>query len=201
MLERFLYYWAKMYTANLKIGDNYNKLRKTISIIIIDSEIPKFKELKKSHTKWLIKEDENEKIILTSYLELHIIELPKAIKEYKNNLQDEVLQWMMFLENPKDVEVTEIMKENEDIKEAKEELDKISQDDILRRMALKAELQRRDIGQIKYDAEQRGKKEGTKETKEEIVKKLYEINMTIEQIAQVGQLENIEVKKILEIED
>lgn len=193
VLERFLYYWAKMYTANLQVGDNYNKLRKTISIIIIDSEIPKFKELKKSHTKWLIKEDENEKIVLTSYLELHILELPKAIREYKKNPQDEVLQWMMFLENPKDMEVTKIMKENENIKEAKEELDRISQDDILRRMALKAELQRRDTGQIKYDAE--------KKAKSDIVKRLYEINMPIEQIAKVVELESLEVERILNIKN
>ena len=34
--ERFVYYWAKMYAANLKIGDTYSDLRKTISIIILD---------------------------------------------------------------------------------------------------------------------------------------------------------------------
>ena len=34
--ERFVYYWAKMYAANLKIGDKYSNLRKTISIIILD---------------------------------------------------------------------------------------------------------------------------------------------------------------------
>ena len=28
--ERFVYYWAKMYAANLKIGDKYSDLRKTI---------------------------------------------------------------------------------------------------------------------------------------------------------------------------
>ena len=40
---------------------------------------------------------------------------------------------MMFLDNPEKKEVTKIMEENEEIKEAKEELEKISQDDILRR--------------------------------------------------------------------
>ncbi len=63
---------------------------------------------------------------------------------------------MMFLENPEDMEVTKIMKENEDIKEAKEELDKISQDDILRRMALKADLARRDYEQCMYEAREKG---------------------------------------------
>ncbi len=54
------------------------------------------------------------------------------------------------------------MEENEDIKEAKEELDKISQDDILRRMALKADLTRRDYNQGMYDAKIAAKKEDAK---------------------------------------
>lgn len=205
MIERFLYYWAKMYSANLKIGDDYNKLRKTISIIIIDSELPSFKEIGKAHTKWQIREEENQMVVLTSYLEFHIIELPKAIKEYERNPQDEVLQWMMFLENPKKEEVAKIMEENKDIKAAKEELDEISKDDILRRMALKAELQRRDIGQIKYDAREAGKKEGIElgrtdgqiKEKEAVVKRSYELNMTVEQIAKITDLDIEEVKKIL----
>ena len=60
-------------------------------------------------------------IILTSFCELNIIEMSKAIQEYENNKQDEMLQWMMFLDNPENKEVAEIMEENEDIKEAKEE--------------------------------------------------------------------------------
>lgn len=197
MIERFLYYWAKMYTANLKVGESYTKLRKTISIIIIDSELPSFKEIEKAHTKWHIREDENQTILLTSYLEFHIIELPKAIKEYEKNPQDEVLQWMMFLENPKKEEVAKIMEENKNIKEAKEELDEISRDDILRRMALKAELDRMDREQIKEDAEKRGRKEGKLKEKEAVVKRSYELNMTIEQIAKVVDLDIDEVKKIL----
>ena len=108
MIERFLYYWAKMYTANLQISDKYDKLRKTISIIIVDDEMPQFKGIHKAHTKWQIREEKYKEIILTSFCELHIIELPKAIEEYKNNKQDETLQWMMFLENPEDVEVSKI---------------------------------------------------------------------------------------------
>ena len=87
------------------------------------------------------------------------------------------------------------MEENKDIKEAKEELDEISKDEVLRRMALKAELERRDIGQIRYDAEQKGIKENTRL----MVKKLYEINMSVEQIAKIVELDVSEVRDILKI--
>ena len=203
MIERFLYYWAKIYTANLDVGDSYTKLRKTISIIIVDSEMPNLKEIQKAHTKWQIREEKNKAIILTSYLEIHIIELPKAIKEYAKSPQDTVLQWMMFLDNPNKEEVTKIMEKNEDIKEAKEELNQLSKDEVLRRIALKEKLLRMDINQAKADAEEYGREKGraeaTKETKEEIVKKMYEIDITVEHIAKVVNLEVSEVKKILNL--
>ena len=203
MIERFLYYWAKIYTANLDVGDSYTKLRKTISIIIVDSEMPNLKEIQKAHTKWQIREEENSTIVLTSYLEFHIIEVPKAIKEYAKSPQDTVLQWMMFLDNPNKEEVTKIMEKNEDIKEAKEELNQLSKDEVLRRIALKEKLLRMDINQAKADAEEYGREkatpQATKETKEEIVKKMYEIDITVEHIAKVVNLEVSEVKKILNL--
>ena len=194
MMERFLYYWAKIYTANLNVGDRYTKLKKTISIIIVDSEILDLQEIQKAHTQWHIREDENSTIVLTSYLEFHIIEVPKAIKEYNKNPQDAVLQWMMFLDNPNKEEVTKIMEENKDIKEAKEELNQLSRDEVLRRIALKEELRRMDIEQVKEDAE----KHGREETKNKMVKNLYKINMPIEQIAEIAEIDIEKVKKIID---
>ena len=199
-IERVLYYWAKMYTANLKVGDSYDKLKKTISIIIVDSEIPSLKELEKAHTKWQIREDENRQIILTSYFECHIIELPKAIREYKKDPQNEVLQWMVFLDNPKDEEVAKIMEENKDIKEAKEELDKISRDDVLRRMALKKQLEEMDRKQFAYDAEQRGLKQGKelgeKSERIKIAQAMLKEKMELELIAKTTGLTIEEIKEL-----
>ena len=56
---------------------------------------------------------------MTEFCELHIIELSKAIQEYQNNKENEMLQWMMFLDNPDNEEIVAIMEENKDIKEAK----------------------------------------------------------------------------------
>ena len=88
------------------------------------------------------------------------------------------------------------MEENEDIKEAKEELEKISQDDILRR-ALSRTLDIADKIQFEKEATERGIEKGEKETKIAIVKKLHENNMTIEQIAQIVELEEDEINRIL----
>lgn len=204
MLERFLYYWSKVYTSNIKIGEQYSKLRQTISIIIVDDEIKQFKEIQKACTKWQIREEEYRDKILTSYFQMNIIEISKAIKEYEKDKSNAVLQWMKFLDNPEDMEVKRIMEENQDIKEAKEELDKISQDDILRRMALKAKLERMDHKQELYEAKRDGKaegeaigrKEGIKQEKKETALKMLQKQIDIQTIKEITGLTEEEIKNL-----
>jgi len=88
------------------------------------------------------------------------------------------------------------MEENKDIKEAKEELERISQDDILRRKALNRTLEIADKLQLKKEAKE-AREEGIKDTKEQIVKKLINMNLSVQQIAKAVQLSEDEVEKIL----
>lgn len=105
-------------------------------------------------------------------------------------------------------EVARIMEENEDIKEAKEELDRISQDDLLRRKVLNRTLEIADQLQLKKEAKEArekglsdglvtGEKIGIEKEKKAVIKKLHELNIPIEQIAKVVELEEEEVKEIL----
>ena len=92
------------------------------------------------------------------------------------------------------------MEENKDIKEAKEELERISQDDILRRKALNRTLEIADRLQLKKEAEEaleKGKNIGLKEKTNEVVIKLKEMNLPIEQIAKAVELNEEDVKAIL----
>ena len=141
-------------------------------------------------------EKEEPRLMLTDYFEIAIIELPKAVKAYKENSKDELLQWMMFLDNPENKEVTQIMEENKDIKAAKEELEKISQDDILRRRALSRTLDIADRIQFAEDAEKRGKALGKVERNKEIAKKLKEMGLSINQIIEATDLSQEEIEKL-----
>lgn len=145
---------------------------------------------------------------MTDYFEIIIIEIPKVVKAYQKTPNDEVLQWMLFLDNPEKEEVARIMEENKDIKEAKEELERISQDDILRRKALNRTLEIADKLQLKKEAKEArekglsdglvtGEKIGIEKEKKAVIKKLHELNIPIEQIAKVVELEEEEVKEIL----
>ena len=96
------------------------------------------------------------------------------------------------------------MEENKDIKEAKEELERISQVDILRRKALNRTLEIADRLQLKKEAEEAlekgkniGLQEGKTEKTHEVVRKMKEANLPIEQIAKIVELKVEEVKAIL----
>ena len=205
MIERFLYYWSKMYVANLKEGEHYIELKKTISIIILDAEIPLLKKIPKSYSKWMIREEDYKDIILTDHFEMYIICMPKAIKDYPKNTEDRILQWMMFLNNPESMEVKEIMKKNKSIKEANDRLYEISQDEELQRQVLNEEIARMDEDQRIYDATQeglrKGREEGRNEGKKnktiEIVKRLSAMKMSINQVAEAVNLSEKEVEEIL----
>ncbi|MGL5152770.1 MAG: Rpn family recombination-promoting nuclease/putative transposase [Clostridium sp.] len=55
MPQRSLYYWAKLYSEQLKISERYGKLKKTICINILDFNTL---DTKKYHSVFKIKEDE-----------------------------------------------------------------------------------------------------------------------------------------------
>ena len=142
---------------------------------------------------------------MTDYFEIIIIEIPKVVKAYPKTPNDEVLQWMLFLDNPEKEEVSRIMEENKDIKEAKEELDRISQDDLLRRRVLNRTLEIADQLQMKKELEEARKEleEAKKEAqqveneKEDIIKNLHKLNIPIEQISKAVNLSEKEIKEIL----
>lgn len=72
--KRTLFYLAKMYTDDLKIGQDYSKLRKCISISILDFDLVNSAEY---HTVYRLR-DKNGKD-LTDLFEVHIIELGKKL--------------------------------------------------------------------------------------------------------------------------
>lgn len=132
IIERMLYYWSKIYTKQIKAGEDYNKLEKTIVILIADFNIKGLEEVT-YHSTWKIMETNYaKKLILTDKLELDIIELSKI--KGRENEKDQLLDWLIFLENPESERVTLKMEENENLKDAVEKLNKISEDEKMQRI-------------------------------------------------------------------
>ena len=169
--ERILFYWADAYSRQIKRGDRFGKLEKTISIAILDHELEELKGIEEIGVKWQIWDELTGKRILTDRLELIIIELPKARRKYREEPDNAICQWMMFMDNPNESEVIQIMEENKNIKKAIEELEQVSGNEKLRRIAeLKEKYIRDEQASIEY-AQNVGYKDGYKNGEEEGIRK------------------------------
>lgn len=186
--ERILYYWSKIYARQLKKGQKYRELEKTIVILIANFEIKGLEDLK-YHTEWKIMDKETQKVILTDKFELRIIELPK-IKEEE---QEELIDWLLFLENPQSERVKTKMEENEELKEAVEKLEGMSEDDYMQRIADLREKAILDYNSGMDTALRKGIAEGEKKAKLETAKKMLEKGMNIDTIAEVTGLSKEEI--------
>lgn len=132
IIDRLLFYWGKVYTKQIKLGQSYDTLQKTIVILIANFNVKGLESLE-YHTSWKIIEEKYRTTILTEKLEFHIIELPKIIGISNDN--DSLLDWLLFLDNPKSERVIEKMKENKELKQANEKLETLSQDEKMKRLA------------------------------------------------------------------
>ena len=201
IIERMLYYWSKMYTRQIKAGDDYNKLEKTIVILIADFNIKGLEEVEYYSTWKIIETNSAKKLILTDKFELDIIELSKI--KGRENEKDQLLDWLIFLENPESERVTRKMEENENLKEAVEKLDRISKDEKMQRIIELREKAIRDEHAIYAkgvdDGIEEGKAKGAREKQIEIAKSMLKENMDIEMIIKITGLTKQEIEKLQEM--
>ena len=195
--ERFLYYWSRIYSGQLLKGEEYKKLNKVISIIIIDYNFEKTKEIESLSTKWKIKEVETGKEIeLTDVLELIIIELPKARRILEKDSENKLAQWMLFLNNPNELEVLKMVEKNEDIEEAMEELEQISEDKKLRRLAELREKAIRDEKNGLRHAREEGLEEGIKKGIEKVIRNMLKKKIDIQTISELTGVSVEDIEKM-----
>lgn len=186
-IERILYYWSGNYYNDLKAGKDYKNVKKTVAINILNYEIFEegpFHEIAK------IKRD-YENRILTEKMEMHFIQIPKFIKE-KRGTKTKLEQWMQFISQNSQREVALAMKENEEIKKAKEEYEYLTGDAEERRLAFLRDKAIRDENNMIATA----KEEGERKSKMEIAKELIKLGMSIEDIQKITKLQKEEIEKL-----
>ena len=200
LVERMLFYFSKLYASTIDKGEDYIGAKKVVIIAIIDYKLDLTKEIKEMETIWNIIERKNKNLMLTDKLELHIIELSKAKEEYMKNKTNKKAQWMMFINNPNEMEVQEIMKENKEIEEAVVVIKEMTEDEKLERLAFlrqKAIMDEKAIYAAGLDkGELRGKEEGIKQEKIETAKKMKAKNMDINTIIEITELTKEEIEKL-----
>jgi predicted transposase/invertase (TIGR01784 family) len=191
--ERILFYWSKMYASQIQSGQKYTSLNKTIVILFTNHKIKSLANLPKAHTKWHIHEDDYPKFVLTSALELNIIELPKLMEAYSNNasINKSLAVWSKFILNPNSLEESD-MSDNENIKEAKNKYDEIIADEHEKELA---ELRLKYIMDEKA-TEEYGYNRGLEDGKIDVIKKMLIKNKELEEIMEYTNFTKEEILKI-----
>ncbi|HOL48069.1 MAG TPA: Rpn family recombination-promoting nuclease/putative transposase [bacterium] len=94
-IERIIFYLDKLYIDQLKEGSDYEDIKKTISISILDFNLLK---TEKYHSIFRFKEIENNQE-LTDIQEIHIIELKKFIEMKKKHFAKDIEKWLFVIKN------------------------------------------------------------------------------------------------------
>ena len=191
VIERILFYWSKLYIKEVKKGEKYKDIKRTVVILIADFEVKGLEEVG-YHTKWKLIEEKERKIVLTEKAEIHIIELPKI--QGREEEEGKLLDWLFFLENPESERVKEKMEENEGLKEAVKKVERISEEEKMQRIAELREKALRDEASA-YAA---GQEDGEEKRNREIAKKLLKTDMPIKQISEITELSIAEIQKLRE---
>ena len=107
-IQRTIFYWAKMYTENLKTGEVYTKLPKCITINIVGEG---FDLNSLIHSEYNVVEKHiNDR--LSDELEIHFLNLAKVKEQDENTESDEkkkkLYNWLKFIETD-DTEVRKML--------------------------------------------------------------------------------------------
>ena len=199
MIKRSLFYWSKLYSEQLNEGEDYSVLKRTICINILNF---KYLKTRKFHSGYRLKEIySNEE--LTDVAEIHFIEIPKL--EEGTDEKDMLVAWIEFLKNPESEKVRSLEMSIDEIREAKDELIRMSNDDTQRELyEMRAKTLKDKISALN-EAErkgikkgrQEGIKEGEKSKAIEIAKSLINKGLDKETISKSTGLDLNEIEKLM----
>ena len=200
-------YLTKIYSDQLKEGEQYIEVKKVVVINILNFDYYKRNSYHSVARMMFEESKENEKVDLgyivedkyaTKDLKMHFIELPKFRKK-DPDMSNKLEQWLCLICDEED-KIKMAESKNEEIEKAKKELEKLAMNPEdrelyeLRLKAIRDEMNIRYSGYIDGMAE--GRAEGKAEGKTEIAKKMLKKCMKIEDIIELTGLSQEEIAKL-----
>ena len=205
--RRLVVYNAKLIAGEIKVSEKYQKAKDTIVICIMNDNVVKrnaylslamLKYEKTEEIRYVDMKYEKEEEYLTDMVKYYIIELPK-FKKKKPKVADLLEKWLYVIGGDRKM-MEECKKENEEIKEAVEQLTQMSADEYERELYEIRERSRLTYNTEMYEARRKGLEEGIekgeKESKLKIAKKLLERKMSTQEIAEITGLKEEEIAEI-----
>ena len=195
-VQRTIFYWAKMYTENLKTSDVYTKLPKCITINIVGEG---FDLNNLIHSEYNVVEKHlNDR--LSDELEIHFLNLAKVKEQKESFEQDEkkkkLYNWLKFIETDDEEVRNMLAQESPMMTKANatiEVMEMSPKEKWLYENRMKYE---HDKASWKHVGYQEGIDKGAHQAKVETAKNLLAMNFPIENIAQATGLSLEEIKKL-----
>ena len=188
--ERTTYYGAKIISRETERGEKYINLNKVIMINILGYNFLDFEEYI-SETEIVLKKHKEHEFI--KGLKWYFIELPKFRKQ-NPNMDEKINQWLAFIDDYNKGAIEMAEKKNNTLRRARIEMDHLTGDEEVRRLAELREKWEMDYASGLDYAEKRGKIEA----KTKIAQKLIELGVEDNKIIEATGLTKEEIEKIKE---
>lgn len=190
--KRTLFYWSRMYTSQLKSGQNYRELKKTVTINILNFN---YLATSKYHNIFQLFE-KTSGLLLTDVLEIHFLELPKLEQEGVT-LEDSLVNWLLFFKAFQDQKLREVLAVNEPaIGRAMRALDLIEQDEQARRLYEIREKAKHDYVSATTAYFKQGIEQGIERGVVKTARNMLKLNLDIAIIQQATGLSQGEIKQL-----
>ncbi|BDU49988.1 Rpn family recombination-promoting nuclease/putative transposase [Haliovirga abyssi] len=193
--KRALYYWARLYSGQLSTGINYDNLKKTISINILNFKC--LDEENYHNIYKIINMESKEEFI--DHLEIHFIELEK----YNENFSTMLDRWVNFLKRAEKYEENKLPKELAEVSTIKKAVE------ILEEMSLNKDERESYEARLKWlrdeDAalkkaekkgRENGKEEGIKEGIEKIAREALKNKLDLKTISKITGLSEEDILRL-----
>lgn len=199
--KRLTGYAGRIVSEQLKIGDNYEDIKETIVICILNYN---FIDLPEYHTETITVAKQNREYELSNYIKYHFIELPK-FRNSDPDLNNKLDQWLLFLDNLNKELIEMATYKNEEIKKAKEIHETLKANKNIRQIIDDIEWAEIEINsRISYlskkarkEGLEQGIEQGIEKNKIETARKLLATNMEISKIAEICDLSVEKIKELM----
>ena len=202
--ERTTLYSSKVISRETERGSSYNNISKVIMINILGYNLLEFDEYISDTVIVLNKHRDYE---MLKGIKWYFIELPKFRKQ-NPDLNKKINQWLVFLDDSDQEAVKMAERKNNTLKKARKEIDYLTGDDAVRRLADLREkwemdyvsgidcAEKKGIAKGREEGIKEGKNEGKKQKQIEIAKNLLKMGMKISEISEATGLTIEEIKQI-----
>lgn len=193
MDKRTLFYWGKMYLENIKQGQDYTRLKKVITINILDFEFLGTENYQSSFHLW---EDIEKDYMLTDVVEIHFLELPKfRNKKDKDFRENPIERWLMFLEKyTPEATLKELISMDTAIEKAEQKIEYLSSDEEAMRIYYERERSLHKRANMISTAEARGKHDKAIEIAKNLLDVLDNVTIAIKTGLDIKEINDLRDK-------